>query len=137
MPFRRYRECPPGLGTLIAARSGFLRPFSGPSGAHRREKHDLTQAAGSGKHHDKAVNAQPDSTRRRHPVLERLDEGLVVGLRLLIAPLELGGLLLEAPPLLIRIVELAEGVGNLDPTDEGLPALDQARLGTVGLGEGR
>ena len=50
---------------------------------------------------------------------------------------ELGRLLLEAAALLVGVVELAEGVGDLDPADERLPALDQALLGAVRLGEGR
>ena len=126
--FKRYRERPPGLRSRMRAHSGLSGPVrSVAQVAHRREKHDLAQAAGPGQHHHQAVDAEPDAAGRRHPLFERLDERLVVGLRLLVAALELGRLLLEAAALLVGVVELAEGVGDLDPADEGLPALDQAR----------
>lgn len=92
---------------------------------------------GAREHHHQAVDSEPDAAGRRHSLFERLDESLVVGLRLVVAAGDLGRLLLEAPALLVRVVQLGEGVGDLDPADEGLPALDQAGLGAVGLGEGR
>ena len=58
-------------------------------------------------------------------------------LRLGVAARQLLGLLVEAAALLVGVVELAEGVGDLDPADERLQALDQARLGAVALGERR
>ena len=44
---------------------------------------------------------------------------------------------LEAAALLVRVVELGERVGDLDPADERLPALDEAVLAAVALGERR
>ena len=56
---------------------------------------------------------------------------------LLVPALDLLALLLEAPALLVRVVELGECVGDLDAADEGLPALDQPLVAAVALGEGR
>src|ERR1044072_2041815 len=96
------------------------------SGSHRGIQDDLSQASGPAQHHDKSVNPDPDTPGRGHPLFERLDEGLVEGLGLLVAAFELGRLLFEAPPLLVRIVQLAERVGDLDAAGEGLPALAHA-----------
>ena len=79
----------------------------------------------------------PTPAGRRHPVLERPHVGLVERLRLLVAAPQLLGLLLEAAALLVGVVELGERVGDLEAADVGLPALDQALLGAVALGERR
>ena len=125
------------LSARIALRAGFQADSGRIQVRIAGKSSDLAQALGPGQHHHQAVDPEPDAAGRRHPLFERLDEGLVVGLRLLVAAAELGRLLLEAPALLVGVVELGEGVGDLDPADEGLPALDQALLGAVGLGEGR
>src|SRR5918995_970619 len=78
-----------------------------------------------------------NSTGVGGPASERFDEGLVELMGLLVAARHLGGLLLETAPLLVGVVELGEGVGDLHAAGEGLPALDHARLRTVRLGEGR
>src|SRR6201989_3686650 len=96
---------------------------------HRREEEDFPQGFGAGEHHHQAVDAEADAAGRRHSLFERLDEGLVEGLGLFVAALALGDLFLEAAPLLVGVVELAEGIGDLDAAGERLPALDQPLLG--------
>ena len=61
----------------------------------------------------------------RHAVLERAHVVLVVGLGLLVARGLVGALLLEARALLVRVVQLREGVGELHAGGEALEALDQ------------
>ncbi len=83
-----------------SARSGFLSR----SGAHRGEEDDLAHALGAGQQHHQAIDSNADAAGRRHALLERADEILVVGLGLLVAPLQLGRLLIEAATLLVGIV---------------------------------
>lgn len=130
----------------MCATCGFLRTFSADSShfcplsaylrPHCREKQDFSQRLGAGEHHHQTVDSEADAAGRGHSLFERLDESLVIRLGLVVAAGDLGGLLLEPPALLVGVVQLGEGVGDLDPADEGLPTLDQAGLGAVGLGEG-
>ena len=75
--------------------------------------------------------AEADAAGRRHALFERLDEDLVVGLGLLVAAGELVRLLLEAAPLLVGVVQLAEGVGDLHARRRRPPSArpDPARCG--------
>ena len=98
---------------------------------HRRKQHDFADRAPSRQHHHETVDPDPDPARRRHPVLERLDERLVVGLGLLVAGAGQRALLLEPPALLVGVVQLGERVGDLQAADERLEALDEA-LGATG-----
>ena len=66
---------------------GRARPKTGRLVAHRREQDDLADRVRAGEQHDQAVDPQTHPTGRRHPLLERLDVGLVVGLNLLGAAL--------------------------------------------------
>ena len=65
------------------------------------------------------------------PCSSACDEGLVVGLGLLVALRAQALLGLEALALDVRVDQLAEGVGDLHAAGERLPALDQAGLGAV------
>ena len=80
-----------------------------------------------GEEHDQAVDTDTPSTRRREPVLERIDERLVDILRLVVALLLLPHLLLEPQPLLERIVQLGVGVAELLPAHEALEPLAEPR----------
>ena len=85
--------------------------------------------------HHQPIDPDPDPPGGRHPVLERLNEGLIVGLGLLVAGAGERLLLLEAATLFVGIVELGERVGDLHPADVGLKALDEGRIGSVALGK--
>ena len=104
---------------------------------HRRKQHDLADRSPPGQRHHQPIDPDPDAAGRRHPVLERLNEGLVVGLRLVIAGAGQCPLLLEPAALLVGIVELGERVGELDAADVRLEALDQALDGPMPFGERR
>src|SRR3954453_17446782 len=112
-------------------------PADVPLVPHRREQHDLPERLRPGQDHHQTVDAEAGAAGRRHPLLQRLDEGLVVWLGLLVASRGLLGLRLESPALLIRVVELGERVGDLDAAAERLPALDQPLIRAVPLREGR
>src|SRR5262245_58230053 len=75
-----------------------MRTTTGRTGrlAHRWKQHDFADRAAPCKEHDEAVDADPDAARRRHPVLQRVQEALVERLRLLVALLGVADLLLEA-----------------------------------------
>src|SRR3954453_2902899 len=102
--------------------------FGAFSAAHRREEDDLADGGAPGQDHHEPVDADTHTARGRHAVLERADEVLVEGLRLLIPLLGQDGLRLEAGSLLIRVVQLREGVRELDSQAERLPALHEAGL---------
>src|SRR3954469_25435333 len=129
-------SCPAGTGGG-GKRSGGNCGLPADSAPHGREQHHLAKRPRPGQDHRQAVDSQADPGRGRHPVLERLEERFVERLGVLVAALKLGALLLEAAPLLVRIVELRERVGDLDPAYERLPALHQPLFGAVALGERR
>src|ERR1044072_6803742 len=137
----------PALQGKARLRAGASRRAASLPGGRCRGRRGRPRARG--------VCPGADAAGRRHSLLERLDESLVVGLRLLVAALDLRGLLLEgaallvggagrggrtrpgaalaprgrrreAGPLLGGVFDRAEGVGDPAPADEGLPALDQA-----------
>src|SRR5207248_9273994 len=64
----------------------------------------------------------------RHSVLERANVILIDLMRLFIAALALGELLLEAARLLIGIVEFGECVGDLHSADVQLEAFDETGI---------
>src|SRR5437660_256474 len=105
--------------------------------AHCGKEHHLADRRAAGEDHDEAVDPDAHAARRRHSVLERADEVLIVRLRLLVAGRALPALLLEAGALLVRIVQLAERVRELHPGGEALEALDEPRLRAVRLSERR
>src|SRR5512132_3214535 len=72
--------------------------------SHRREQHHLSDGPPAAQDHDQAVDAHADAARRRHPLLERLQEGLVEGLRLLVAGGGQAALRLEPGALLVGVV---------------------------------
>src|SRR5437588_4052348 len=73
---------------------------------HGGEKDDLADRLPAAQDHHQAVDADPDPAGWRHPVLERLQERLVVRLRLDVAGSGELPLLLEAGALLVGVVEL-------------------------------
>ena len=71
---------------------------------------------------------RPEPAGRRHPVRERLDVVGVALLRLDVPACALVGLQREPRRLLLGVVQLAEGVAQLDPAGEELEALDHRRI---------
>src|SRR4051794_4825624 len=105
--------------------------------AHSGKEHNLPDGASAGQHHHQPVDADADPARRGHARLERLDERLVVGMGVLVAGRGGRALLLGAAPLLVGVVQLGERVRDLHAVGERLPALDEAVLRAVALGERR
>ena len=97
----------------------------------RGEQNDLADRAPAGEDHHQAVQPQTEAAGGRHPVLERSDEVLVEGLRLLVAGPAKILLLLEATPLLVGVVQLAERVRDLDSSNEALEALREPFAGAM------
>jgi len=106
-------------------------------GLHCREEDDIPDGACAGEEHDTAVDADAESARGRHAVLEGVDEIVVHHARLVIALGPQLHLLEEALLLVDGVVELGEGVAHLAAADEELEALGQARILRAALGEGR
>ncbi len=125
-------------GTVRAPARRVLRSSCEPAGlgiAQRGKQDHLANRALPGEDHHQPVDPEPEAARGRHPVLQRLEEGLVVRLRLVVGSGRTLGR--QARALLDRIVQLAERVGYLDPVAEGLEALDEPRLAAMSLGERR
>jgi hypothetical protein len=83
------------------------------------------------------VDADAFAAGRRHPKLEGADVVLVHPVRFVVAALPIGELLLEPPPLLRRVVELAECIGDLEAADVHLEPLDRVRVIGALFGERR
>src|SRR5690242_20224905 len=81
---------------------------SGLVGAHLREEDHIADRGLIGQEHDQAIDADPLPRRRRHAVLERAAEVLVVVHGLVVARALGLDLLGEARPLIERIVELGK-----------------------------
>jgi hypothetical protein len=81
------RQASPAVAQARGTRPSSTTPNLNRSALHSREQQNLTQRRGAGQHHHQAVDAEADAAGRRHPLLERFDEGLVVGLGLFIAAL--------------------------------------------------
>mmetsp|Transcript_13027 Transcript_13027/g.40462 ORF Transcript_13027/g.40462 Transcript_13027/m.40462 type:complete len:341 (-) Transcript_13027:520-1542(-) len=104
---------------------------------HERERDHVADARAAREEHAQAIHAHAPTRRRREPDLQRLQEGIVDGLRLAVAHLPLPHLLLEAPVLLHGVRELAVRVADLHTVDEELEALGRVRAVGVSLGERR
>src|SRR5690606_31834082 len=94
----------------------------------QREKNDVPDARRVGEDHRQSIDADALTGGRRHAVLEGPDVVLVVVHRLRLTArlgLDLG---LEALLLVQRIVELAEGVGDLAAAHVQLEAIRQLRV---------
>src|SRR5690606_30850619 len=142
------RKMPPTAMTVISERK---RPFrredryrramyhsncftGAPSfRSHRGEQDDVANGRLVGQQHDETIHADPHSAGRRHAVLQRPDVVLVVRLRFLVPLLPQPNLCFEALPLVERVVELAERVGDFAAGDHELAALDQARVPSLRL----
>ena len=100
-------------------------------GSQRREEDHLFDVVHAGEQHDEAVDADTEPSGRRHAVLEGAQVVLVDAAAFEVAGVACGLLLLEALPLLDRIVELAVAVGVLVAVDEQLEAIGE--LGIDGI----
>ena len=89
-----------------------------------------------GEQHHEPVDADADAAGRRHAVLERPRNSSSYGCASSSPAARVARLLLEARALLVGVVELGEGVGDLHAAGEGLEALDEARLARWRLANG-
>src|SRR5262245_55195027 len=91
------------------------------------EELHFAQVTRASQHHREPAHAQAQAAGRRHAVLERAQEVLVQRLRVEVAQPAGLSLLLEAHALVVRVVQLAEGVADLDAAHEALEALHHVR----------
>src|SRR6266851_247768 len=91
-----------------------LRSVSLP---HQRKKDDVPDRRAVGEQHHQPIDADTFPGGRGEPVLEGADVILVHGVRLEVAAGAALELRLEAAALLLRVVELAEGVRHLEAAD--------------------
>ena len=96
-----------------------------------REQHHLFDRVDAGQQPGDAIDADAEPAGRWHAVLEGAQVVLVDGAALDVAGVPGRLLLLEALPLLDRIVELGVAVGQLDRIDEQLEALGEERVVAV------
>ena len=96
-----------------------------------REEDDVPDGGLVGEDHDEAVDPHPHTAGGRHPVLHGPDVVLVDLVCLVVAARAESGLALETTPLVHRVIELGEGVGDLLPGDEELESLGEPGLAPV------
>src|SRR5688500_10763318 len=89
----------------------------------RRKQDDVADVLRAREGHEEPVETDADTTRGRHAVLHRAEVVLVHARRLEVAGGPQPRLRLEAPPLVDRVVQLAEGVRQLAAVREELEAL--------------
>src|SRR5690349_13905779 len=102
--------------------------------AERREENHLADCLLVGEQHRQLLDAAAPATRRRHAHLQRFDVILVEELRLVVPARPLARLILEAHPLIQRIVQLAEGIAHLQAARKELEALGGIWLTRLALG---
>src|SRR5690606_16244180 len=94
---------------------------------HRREQDHVTDRGLIREQHRQPIDADADTTGRRHAVLECAQVVLVELLRFLVAALTQRDLRLEALALVERVVQFTERVRDLATRDHQLEAFDQLR----------
>ena len=99
---------------------------------HQRKQNHISNGFRAGEQHGQAVDADAFAARGWQAVGEGADVVLVHLVGFVVAVGALGKLLLEAFVLFDRVVQLAEGVAQLETAGEELEALDV--LGVVGFG---
>src|SRR5438309_919035 len=98
------------------------------SWTHQREKNYIPDRRRIRQHHRQPIDPDAFAAGGRHAVLQRADVVLVHLHRLLVAARALGALLDEAAHLLVRVVELGKGVGDLHAGDVQLKTLYVTRI---------
>ncbi len=93
-----------------------------------REQHHFTNGRHIRQDHHQPINPETQAPTWWHAVLHRSDEVEVNHVSLFVAAGPGFGLGLEALQLLLRIVELGEGIAYLEPGDKGFETLHQARM---------
>src|SRR5947208_3797530 len=112
----------PSLTRSGCSRMKLRLSMSGPQAGEQDDVADRWLVRDDG---DQAVDAQTHAAGRRKAVFERGEEVLVHGMRLLVAGSAGPRLVLEPASLVIRIVELRKGVGDLLTGEEELEAVGQ------------
>ena len=87
--------------------------------------------------HHEAVYAHAQPSGGRHPLLQGLDEIEVHHVRLVVAARARVHLLQEPAVLIVRVVKLAEGIGQFEAGSERLEPLHCIGAARLELGEGR
>src|SRR4051812_5405992 len=84
---------------------------------HQRKQNDVPDRKAVRQQHDEPIDPDAFATGRRHAVFQRADVILVHLMGFEVAARAIFELRFEPPPLLVRIVELAEGIGDFEATD--------------------
>src|SRR5215813_685202 len=113
---------------LCAYSACFACCFSQLLWTQKREEDHVADRFGISKQHGQTINPNPLAAGWRHAVGERADVIFIHYMSFFVAAFAFRELLLEAATLLFRIVQLAEGVADLQSADKNLEALDPVRL---------
>lgn len=105
--------------------------------AHVREQDHVADRRRVGQQHHQAVDADAFAGGRRHAVFQGIDEVGVVVHRLVVAGVLLLDLQHEALGLVLGVVQLGIGIGDLAAADEQLEAVSDARVFVVAAGQRR
>src|SRR5664279_766382 len=98
--------------------------FFALQGPEQREQNHIADGTRVGQQHGQAIDAHAFARGRRQSVRQRANVVLVHLVSFFVAARAFVELLLEAPALLLGIVQLAEGVADLKSANEDLETLD-------------
>ena len=102
-----------------------------------REENHFPDRADAGQEHGQAVDPDAEAATGRQAVLQGREVVVVDGLGFLVTAGGQNGLGLEALPLVDRVVELGEGVGQFPAGHDDLEPFDQRGVVAVGPGQRR
>ena len=106
-------------------------------GAHLGEEQYILDGRGAGHHHHQAIDADADTSGRRHAVFEGAQEILVDVHRFVVAALQQGHLRLEAFALIDRVVQLGVAVGHFLAGYHQFEAFGELGIVAVAFGQRR
>src|SRR5204863_9205809 len=121
------------LNATLQWRSSVVRWSARPQG---RESDDVADRWAVCQQHDQPVDADTETAAGRQPVFERGHVVLVEELRFFVTRRARLHLRLETLALVLRIIELREGVRDLPTVNIGLKPLDETRVAAIGLRQG-
>ena len=102
-----------------------------------RKQNDLSNGRRIGQQHHQAVNSDALTGRRRHAVFQGFNIVVIHEMRFTVTGFSIFHLLQKSSPLVFRVVEFGEPVGDFPSGDEQFKPFCQVRMGVASSGQWR